>query len=106
MGLDNGIILNIAVSVPEPEQLDFPKEVEICYWRKDWELRNRIMYRCGFDEDGGGEYTLTIENINTIISILQELSPLHFSEDIESLQWLIKYITINPDAEAIFYDSY
>lgn len=104
MGLDNGIILKTAVSVPE--QLDFPEEVEICYWRKDWELRNRIMDRCGFDEDGGGEYTLTIENINTIISILQEMSALEFSKEIESLKWVVKYITNNPDAEVFFYDSY
>lgn len=104
MGLDNGIILNTTDFVPE--QLDSPEEVEICYWRKDWELRNRIMDKCDFDENDCGEYTLTIDNINTIISILQELSPSHFSEDIESLKWLIKYITNNPDAEAIFYDSY
>lgn len=64
------------------------------------------MDKCDFDENDCGEYTLTIENIHTIISILQELSPSHFSEDIESLKQLIKYITNNPDAEAIFYDSY
>lgn len=105
MGLDNGIILNTVAFVPE--QLDFPEEVEICYWRNDWELRNRIMDKCCFDEDDAcGEYTLTIENIHTIISILQELSPSHFSEDIESLKQLIKYVTNNSDAEVIFYDSY
>lgn len=105
MGLDNGIILNTTDFVPE--QLDFPEEVEICYWRKEWELRNKIMDKCGFDEDDScGEYTLTIENINTIISILQEMSASYFSNDIESLKWLVKYITNNPDVEAIFYDSY
>lgn len=105
MGLDNGIILNTTYFVPE--QLDFPEEVEICYWRKEWELRNKIMDKCGFDEDDAcGEYTLTIENINTIISILQELSPSHFSKEIESLKWVVKYITKNPDAEVFFYDSY
>ena len=133
MGLDNGICIK---NIPKEDipsfvksYTDFDNDIEICYWRKCWNIRNDIMNRFhGYDN----EYTyLEREDIPAIIKILESwLSESKWTEAYEdndtiweydeyrkndliqqiiNLKWLYEYLKDYPPAEKedfYFYDSY
>lgn len=148
MGLDNGITLKLRRPLtdndfynaenrelilthnwrkdPEPNE-DGMYEYEICYWRKCWNIRERILDILGGDRGdiGGGIY----EDLksNDIIAIADQLFILIYNgaekwddsiweyeevvarlgEDIARLGWLVRFIAKNPmQYEIEFYDSY
>ena len=49
-----------------PHDYDFGKDVEICYWRKCWGLRETILLEILHTNDEGDEYPLTIEQVKKI----------------------------------------
>lgn len=63
MGLDNGIIIR---------NKNTNKEIEVCYWRKYWGLRDEIYRRLNLKEDelGGGIYILDADDVHVVIHII------------------------------------
>lgn len=132
MGLDNGIILktkNKIENIPEYikiSEINYDNDknfysYDICYWRKCWNIRNKIFIIAKNSVDGGiGE--LTISDIETIKNILFEFlcngenwdgSIWEFGEmipqlaqDIVNLSWLTNYLKNNSKSYSYFYDSY
>lgn len=133
MGLDNGIILKKNSTVLPfwlKRQFEYePSEnLEICYWRKCWGIRNTILLM-GFENKqkilaNDGMYYLTAKDIHTIRAVLQYFSHKktweNESDSIWSwkdfrqtlrkqrraLWWLEGYLRKNPEAVCYFYDSY
>ena len=143
MGLDNGIMLrhrsqkevedNIGVYanvIREPYVGDEGKhgyyEYEVCYWRKCWGLRDKILAILGDKfKDEDYECELTIKDLEAIREIeygymcdpdewdengstiwdFNDMLP-HFAKDIVSISWLIEFLKRHPKAYAYFYDSY
>ena len=131
MGLDNGIILkvnpeNISITnklIKLDKTYDDNPNIEICYWRKCWGVRNAIVNKFHFKQEGG-EHKLDIEDIPVIIKILfsfcgqteweekadsiwewEEFKDT-LRQQILNLTWLYDYMLANPDVEVYFYDSY
>lgn len=126
MGLDNGIILE----TKEPplkggfrelkyEIKDAPvNEFEIIYWRKQWDLRNKIVYEIFDGESENGMHTLNSRKISEIIEEIKgfiannEKEPEFYVDgwlqDIANLISLQGYMTNYPDniIRCYFYDSY
>lgn len=81
MGLDNGImlkvnILNKNIKVPKcfnHEEWYEPGEYEVCYWRKCWGVRNKIITKVFKRERFSDEYTFEIvpDDVIKIIKILK-----------------------------------
>lgn len=63
MGLDNGIVIR---------DKNTNKEIEVCYWRKYWSLRNRIMNTLHINDEGGTEKVLSVEDISAIRKIIAD----------------------------------
>ena len=129
IGLDNGIVLNKPTSViPFYVKVDdwVPSQnsVEICYWRKCWGIRNKILCLFPEAEPNDSCINLTPEHIRAIRKIIRffmnrkkweedgmsiwtysEIRPRLFKHWF-ALLWLEHYLKKNPDAEAYFYDSW
>ena len=135
MGLDNGIIIECKSKEEAQSIIDdaathlnsldlYQTEVEVCYWRKCWNIRREILevLHAG---DEGGKYTIDIEDIKPIIKRLYKFldketwendddgSIWEFEEFRESLlwsilnlSWLYYYKIEHPKIEIYFYDSY
>lgn len=134
MGLDNGIILKTRRTIEEediPNYVQIEKleteenEYDICYWRKCWSLRNKIVDSITFDEKNEGCIReLTVSNITDIIQILVDylIYPNdwdeennfwdfadykeHIAQNIINLGWVRQYLRENSKAYCYFYDSY
>lgn len=64
MGLDNGIVIR---------DKNTNKEIEVCYWRKYWGLRNSIIHKLHLDESGYVDtYTLDVDDIVIIKRIIRD----------------------------------
>ena len=149
MGLDNGIILKTRRPLvdadfyneenermilshdmwrmPVEPNEDGWYEYEICYWRKCWNIRERILNILGGDRGdiGGGYYedltTTDILGISDAIYLLlyngaehwrdsiwefEEVVP-NLGADIAKLGWLVRFMEKNAmSCEVEFYDSY
>ena len=133
IGLDNGIILKKNSTVlPFWLKRQFKYEpsenLEICYWRKCWGVRNAIL-AMGFENEqeilpNDGVYYLTAKDIHTIRAILRYFSHRKIWEEESysiwswedfrqilrkqrrALWWLEGYLRKNPEAVCYFYDSY
>lgn len=129
MGLDNGIVLKMNTNDAKKAGCPFldysydDNEVDICYWRKCYGLRDLILE--DLDLDDSSTYYLTRDNINTLIDLLILLveSEESWVENAESiweydeylpnmcqcilrLRWLKEYWKTHPDIKVYFYDSY
>lgn len=108
-----------------PFEQDYNNEVEICYWRKAWNIRNWFLNECfprRKDEDY--YFKLGIEEVETLREIVtyylkhpkewdesssiwthKEIKP-QLKDQKHNLKILARWMKKNPDAEVIFYDSY
>lgn len=131
MGLDNGIILK---GITKEEYLKCPTvteelideeqgEFEVAYWRKCWGIRNKIIDKFHFSEEGG-DFKLDPEDIPPLLKILKKFlhpgywddcadSIWEYDEIIDSnidiyirLTWVKDYLEKHPEATLEFYDSY
>jgi hypothetical protein len=132
MGLDNGIMLKAPLSVlkenkypiPITERDVYESDIEICYWRKCWGIRNQIIKHLGENIDKI-YYPLVLNDIEQIINILVPfgLSEEYWDNEAQSiwdyneylevtcryivnLHWLKWFMTQYPEYEVYFYDSY
>ena len=132
MGLDNGIVLEKKRStLPRYITYDFigsDNFLELCYWRKCWGIRNRIL-AIDFENEkepweDNGIYYLTPKDVYEIQKVLfyflkkknwereagsiwtyEEIWP-RLVKHIFRLIWLERYLKKNPDAVCYFYDSW
>ena len=130
MGLDNGIVLrrkdNQEFELPLSCCNKYENSIELCYWRKCYGIRNRIIDKLHLPKDGG-EYIMDIEDIYAIIRILKHFvdkdiwenegesiwdyveDAMNLIDDIIVLSKLIDWIKGNPNKDdyvLYFYDSY
>lgn len=130
MGLDNGICIKNrrreSLSLwpfKYPFESDFDEDVEICYWRKYWTLRNSILLDIGVLESEGGDYPLSIRQVKRISRIISgylkdpesweerfswafDESKLILREDLWNLWWLRWWMLFHPKEIVYFYDSF
>lgn len=128
MGLDNGIrikINKIEGKLPwfvELEPSFNGKEIEVCYWRKCWGIRDEILKLCHFENQY--YYELESEDIPAIIRVLGNFMDREYwneradsiwtydeylpqnTHNILNLLWLKDYMDEHPEVECYFYDSY
>lgn len=135
MGLDNGIILRGDLptkydDVPHTLELH-TDHMEICYWRKHWGLRDKIIgvlcrnYERDGREETNYEWKLNHHDVLDIIDLVQqELHKSTFEEweddrciwtwteslpnnarNFAHLYWLVEWMQDHA-CEVIFYDSY
>lgn len=130
MGLDNGICIKNrrreSLSLwpfKYPFESDFDEDVEICYWRKCWGLREIILLDILHTNDEGGEYPLTTYQVKRIKTAIRryikqpdwwesrsfwafdELK-LILREDLWNLWWLRWWMLFHPKEIVYFYDSF
>ena len=130
MGLDNGIVLKMNSVDAKKAGCPFldcnydDNEVDICYWRKCYGLRDLIFEELKLD-DSNSYYSLTRDNIDTLVDLLiflveSEESWINNAESIWEydeylpnmcrcilkLTWLKEYWETHPDIKVYFYDSY
>ncbi len=139
MGLDNGIILHSKYMTKAAER---PAGVtslgadeingepvwdyEICYWRKCWNIRNKVAYTFDLPRDYVQKYDLSIGDVKQIWHIINELNSPHLWEneggsiwtykeikdhlnnDLLALEWLIFFMRTHKEEDYMveFYDSY
>lgn len=113
MGLDNGIIVKNKNDTKE----------EICYWRRCWNIRNKIFEIIEKHSNEEYKYSLSLDNVVDIYYMLKNLNKKNWFDDgssiwdwedikksikrnIKALNKLIKRMKKEPDLEVIFYDSY
>lgn len=133
MGLDNSIILKKNSTVlpfwlKKQFKYEPSENLEICYWRKCWGIRNTILAMDFENEQeiriNDGVYYLTAKDIHTIRAILRYFSHGRIWEgegdsiwswkefrrtlrrQRRALWWLEGYLRKNPEAVCYFYDSY
>ena len=143
MGLDNGIRIyvthkaEIVANMPETiaEIVDANRwdtdEIEICYWRKCWNIRSAIIHvsEQGINYNGeGGGFDLTEDDLYSIRGELMEFlmngedawnsEPLnssiwsfkeirhHLADDIVAISWALDLMERGWVKRCEFYDSY
>lgn len=139
MGLDNGLILhsrNMIKAAERPPKVtslgadeingDPVWDYEICYWRKCWNIRNKVAYALDLPRDYVQKYDLSIDDVKQIWHIINKLnSPNiweseggsmwdynemhdHLDSDLLALEWLIHFMRTHKEDEYMveFYDSY
>lgn len=133
MGLDNGVVIHnytraqLPKSFRYPFEKDYvPNEVEICYWRKCWGIRNEFLNTCFSTRKNEEVYfklgVKEVEELRNIITYFLKHpkawdkygNSIWTHEEIESqlknqrynLKILVRWMKKNPDTEVIFYDSY
>lgn len=136
MGLDNGIIVKREDAKKFPPLMKFKddyddEEVHVAYFRKCWNVREKIFEILSKKDDGhynpDGEITaLTVEDVEDIISALEAFTEEQWGEDyhysdtiwdasvgmrlleraISGLYVLRAAMYTDPSIEASFYDSY
>lgn len=140
MGLDNGVVVRSSkrpvIRDMLPKELIYPfekeyiaGEVEIIYWRKNWNLRNTILNSNAVNSISTNEYEFSIDTpaqvfefIKIIVSFMNkdtweddeygstiweydEILPI-LQRDIINLAIIASFMKNNPDIYLIFYDSY
>lgn len=132
MGLDNGIRIKNIQKHEIPRRVILrsemewtPGELELCYWRKCWNIRQGILslLDVGLNSDQY-EFTLNRTQVLNIKDFLidllknpkdwsnsiwtyEEMKPV-LEQDIKNLKWLARRMKWHPAPETIvyFYDSY
>lgn len=141
MGLDNGIVLKNYKKHHIPEYIidlcpfdcmdEKTEELDLCYWRKYWSLRNEIVQRIHLykpgDVEDDGNMKLDPEDVDAIRKVLINYLDRKYWEDghddciwdydeakgnilnsIIILIWLADYMKLSKEepVEVYFYDSY
>ena len=130
MGLDNIRIKNVKLEdlkVPWFVKLDDcpyseQQEVEVCYWRKCWGIRDIFISKLHYED--GGETKVEVDDVPAIVKALEPFMSKSYWEEyadsiweydeylfqqslnLKNLLWLGQYMKENPDIEVYFYDSY
>lgn len=131
MGLDNGISVRRKSSAFERNYKWFSNfeeewskthgyDIDICYWRKCYNIRNAIFDKIEGANNNNISTNLTVEDIDTIIEILasydedswdgstwewKEIQPI-LCEQCAALMELHDLMIADPEIEVYFYDSY
>lgn len=134
MGLDNGISVRRKTKAFERNYdwfknfdekwcKDHEYDVDICYWRKCWNIRNAIFDKIDGVHDNENSRNLTVKDIDQIIEILASFNEDNWDDDIGSIwSWeefqprlceqcaalmeLRELMCADPEIEVYFYDSY
>lgn len=133
LGLDNGIDLHIknvenyqkAYKLFKHEEWYKPGEVEVCYWRKCYCIRNAILRVVDTQVTNEYEYPVTLDNIDDIIKSFKYFLHKHEWEYEADTIWewdkwtrrnqarnliglyrLKHWLKKHPEDTAYFYDSY
>lgn len=138
MGLDNGIILkmnilNKNIKVPKcfiHKEWYEPGEYEVCYWRKCWGVRNKIITEVFNEETYPDKYEFEVmpDDVLKIIKVLKyydneknwnddNSTIWYYKEDeihkqikynLKKLKRLYRFLKkyLNEDIHCYFYDSY
>lgn len=130
MGLDNGIVIKKSsisfkmvssslIRWLERNGKDFDEEYQVCYWRKCWGFRNKVLPIIDGGDDG--ETSLTVDNLIQIRQILKSYTKENWDDDnywdwvlirgnikrqIKILSKLIRLKKKYEELEIVFYDSY
>lgn len=138
MGLDNGVVVRSSKRPVTrdmlPNELVYPfekeyiaGEVEIIYWRKNWNLRNAVLNSNAVLPTKANKYEFSIDTpaqvfefINIIVSFMNketweengdsirdydEILPI-LQRDVMNLAIIASFMKNNPDVYLVFYDSY
>ncbi len=140
MGLDNGVVVRSSKRLVTrdilPKELVYPfdkdytvGEVEIVYWRKNWNLRNAVLDSNAVLPTGANTYEFSIDTsaqvfelIKIIVSFMNkdtweddeygstiwdydEILPI-LQRDVMNLAIIASFMINNPDVYLVFYDSY
>ncbi len=140
MGLDNGVLVRSSKRPVTrdilPKELIYPfekeyiaGEVEIIYWRKNWNLRNTILNSNAVNSMNTSEYEFSIDTpaqvfelIKIIVSFMNkdtweddeygstiwkydEILPI-LQQNVMNLAIIASFMINNPDIYLVFYDSY
>lgn len=140
MGLDNGIVVRSSKRPITrdilPQELVYPfekeyiaGEVEIVYWRKNWNLRNAVLDSKAVLPTEASAYEFSIDTpaqvfelIKIIVSFMNketwedneygstiwdydEILPI-LQRDVMNLAIIASFMINNPDVYLVFYDSY
>ena len=140
MGLDNGVLVRSSKRPVTrdilPKELIYPfekeyiaDEVEIIYWRKNWNLRNTILNSNAVNSTNTSEYEFSIDTpaqvfelIKIIVSFMNkdaweddeygstiweydEILPI-LQQNVMNLAIIASFMINNPDIYLVFYDSY
>lgn len=135
MGLDNGIVLKYSGRIEFPEHVKIEKaydtknEYDVCYFRKCYSIRRRILdaiHQCAGVDDRSlytdvYEFDLTItmleriqDELAAVLKYPDEWDSLwsldeqaqNIAQSIVNISWLIEFMEEHPKALAMFYDSY
>lgn len=132
MGLDNGICVknvlrkDLPIFIRYPFDTDYNKNsVEVCYWRKCWNIRNMFLNQNFFLRKSDECYfKLNIPNIRSMRDIIKYYLKHPNEWNIDNgywefkdykyilktqywnLFWLQIWMMFNMDKEVYFYDSY
>lgn len=131
MGLDNGICVRGKTRKELPKVIRYPFDkdyeagvVDICYWRKCWDLRNAILDIIGkrFTSEEEWRFTLNCDDVlhiqRQIVYYLRHPNEWDNSiwtfkeiervlrQDSWNLWWLWIWMKRHSDVEVYFYDSY
>ena len=129
MGLDNGICVKKTDFLSNNYKLKkmhhFSTSIELCYWRKCWNIRNLILDTLNIYSDNDLKYYLSIDEIDDIIKVLKKLNKSnwndfgysiwdwkeqkrHIKQHIKNLKYIKKLLNKYPNEkiDIYFYDSY
>ena len=130
MGLDNGVLVKNVTRKDLPKLMRFPSdcdyikgEVEICYWRKCWGLRNAFLHHRFLNSDPDQwQFKLSVDDVDYLRALIVTYlkhpkdwddSIWEFSEikhNLRAQRWnlllLHFWMKKHQDKEVIFYDSY
>ena len=130
MGLDNGIAIR-RNTAPECASKIFHEEewekkynhIDIAYWRKCWNVRNRVFDLLVIEDFNDSETTMTIDDVKRVIAELRKLNSANYYDgggciwnwhefkrinrrNVKALKQLVKLMKKYPNMEVYFYDSW
>lgn len=135
IGLDNGVYVKsnkrvitrdmLPQGIEYPFDFDYDNNVEIIYHRKDWHLRNKIVYTFHNKADKEGYY-FQIDTVDEVLDLMRIIVSFMNREkwedgnsiwtydealpglqrDVINLGLIAAYMRDNPDVYLVFYDSY
>lgn len=128
MGLDNGIRIKnrrreslFLWPFRYPFEKDYDEDVEICYWRKCYALRDSILLGIGVLKSDGYDYPLSIRQVKRVSRIIRgyfrnpgewesfwtfDESKMALRKNLWNLWWLRWWMRLHPKETVFFYDSF
>lgn len=130
MGLDNGIVIR-RNTAPECASKIFHEEewekkynhIDVAYWRKCWNVRNRVFDLLEIEDFNDSETTMTADDVKRVIAELRKLNSANYCDrgdciwdwgdfkrisrrNIRALKQLARLMKKYPNMEVYFYDSW